>query len=246
MDLTFQKRSFLRGVAGSWRPSTARVSRTLSHNPGAVQRLSGGSETLSGMTTPRHDLLGYARVSTDRQDLAAQVTALQEAGCARVWKEQVSTRATHRPELIDLMTHLRPGDTLVSTRLDRPGRSVPHLLQLVADLDARGANLRCLHQPVDTSTPTGRLTFVILAAVAEFERDLIRERTLEGLAQAAAEGRRGGRPPVITPARIRAAKRMRAEDPPEPIDGIASMLGVSRASVYRMLAEADTTAEPAT
>jgi DNA invertase Pin-like site-specific DNA recombinase len=110
-----------------------------------------------------------------------------------------------RPELDRMLEQLRPGDTVVVWRLDRPGRSLPHLITLVADFEERGVQLRSLTEQLDTSTPAGRLTFHLFAALGEFERELIRERTVAGLQAARARGRKGGRPTVMTPEKLRAA-----------------------------------------
>jgi DNA invertase Pin-like site-specific DNA recombinase len=145
-----------------------------------------------------HSLLGYARVSTLEQDEALQVDALRSAGCARVFVDKASGKLEHRPALDRLLEQLRPGDTLVVWRLDRLGRSLRHLIETVQLLDSRSAVFRSLTEAIDTSTPGGKLIFHVFGALAEFERDLIRERTMAGLAAARARGRRGGRPSVWT------------------------------------------------
>jgi DNA invertase Pin-like site-specific DNA recombinase len=175
--------------------------------------------------------LGYARVSTGDQDLALQLDALHVAGCWRVFTDKASGSLTDRPALVEVLDHLRPGDTLVVWRLDRLGRSLRHLLQMVGDLDARGIGFRSLRECIDTTTPAGRLVFHIFAALAEFERDLIRERTLAGLAAARDRGRAGGRPTVMTAEKFAAAQAMLASS--QPIAAIAKALGVSRATLYR-------------
>ncbi|HEY5134647.1 MAG TPA: recombinase family protein [Candidatus Nanopelagicales bacterium] len=135
-----------------------------------------------------------------------------------------------------MLGQLRPGDTVVIWRLDRLGRSLRHLIDLVAELELRGVGLRSLTESIDTSTPGGKLIFHVFGALAEFERDLIRERTQAGLAAARARGRVGGRPTVWTPEKLRTAQAMR-ESGEHDVATIARILGVSRASVYRGLAE---------
>jgi DNA invertase Pin-like site-specific DNA recombinase len=178
-------------------------------------------------------LLGYARVSTGEQDPALQRDALAAAGCARVWTDVASGARDDRPELAVLLETLLPGDTLVVWRLDRLGRSLRHLIDTVTSLDERGVGFRSLQESIDTTTSGGRLVFHLFGALAEFERDLIRDRTLAGLEAARARGRRSGRPPAMTPAKVRQAERMYADK--TPVSEIASVLGVGRATVYRAL-----------
>ena len=153
-------------------------------------------------------LLGYARCSTTDQDPALQLDALTVAGCERIWTETASGAAAERPKLADLLSHARGGDTLVVWRLDRLGRSLPHLIGLLADLEQRQVQFRSLTEALDTSTAGGRLVFNIFASIAEFERQLVQERTQAGLAAARARGRVGGRPTVMTPAKTRTARRL--------------------------------------
>jgi DNA invertase Pin-like site-specific DNA recombinase len=181
-----------------------------------------------------HTMLGYARVSTLEQDEALQVDALRAAGCARVFVDKASGKLEHRPALDRLMEQLRPGDTLVVWRLDRLGRSLRHLIDTVQLLDARGVVFRSLTESIDTSTPGGKLIFHVFGALAQFERDLIRERTLAGLAAARARGRKGGRPTVWTSEKLRVARDMYASREHD-VATIARVVGVSRASVYRAL-----------
>jgi DNA invertase Pin-like site-specific DNA recombinase len=143
--------------------------------------------------------IGYARVSTREQNFDLQVDALREAGCEKIYTEAVSGARADRPALDELLRNIRPEDVLVIWKLDRLGRSLKHLVDLVGTLMEKGIGLRSLHDPVDTTTPQGRLTFNLFASLAEFERDLIRERTQAGLAAARARGRNGGRPKGITP-----------------------------------------------
>jgi DNA invertase Pin-like site-specific DNA recombinase len=180
-------------------------------------------------------LLGYARVSTGQQELGLQHDALSVAGCERVFSDTASGALDDRPELARVLDHLREGDTLVVWRLDRLGRSLRHLIDTVAMLAARGVGFRSLQENIDTTTPGGRLVFHVFGALAEFERDLIRERTNAGLAAARARGRKGGRPSVMTPDKLAVAREMYASGE-HTVAAIAAVLGVSRASVYRHLA----------
>jgi DNA invertase Pin-like site-specific DNA recombinase len=179
-------------------------------------------------------VLGYARVSTDLQDPALQHDALARAGVDRVWTDQASGTVADRPQLAAVLDYARSGDVLVVWRLDRLGRSVQHLVATVTDLAARGVELRSLSEGIDTTSPAGRLTFHIFAAVAEFEADLIRGRTVAGLDAARARGRVGGRPSVMTPEKRAAVGDLLAR-PGATVTGVARALGVSRASVYRFL-----------
>ncbi len=142
--------------------------------------------------------IGYARVSTKDQTVAPQVDALKKAGCSKVYTEVMSGARSDRPILAKLVENLRPGDILVIWKLDRLGRSLQHLVDLVNDLMARKVGLKSLNDPIDTTTSHGRLTFNLFAALAEFERDVIRERTQAGFSAARARGRQGGRPRGIT------------------------------------------------
>ncbi len=197
----------------------------MSHN----EALSGGFATVLGVG----HLLGYARVSTADQDVALQLDGLRRAGCAQVWTDVGSGALVERPELARLLERLLPGDTLVVWRLDRLGRSLRHLVETVTALEARGVGLRSLQESIDTSTSGGKLVFHVFAALAEFERDLIRERTLAGLEAARSRGRTGGRPSKMTPAKLRQAQTMHAAG--TGVTEIAAVLGLSRATVYRHL-----------
>ncbi len=178
--------------------------------------------------------IGYARVSTLQQDEALQLDALRAAGVDRIFVDRASGKLERRPALDDLLAQARPGDSLVVWRLDRLGRSLRHLIDVVSDLEQRGVGFISLTEALDTTTPGGRLLFHVMGALAEFERDLIRERTVAGLAAARARGRTGGRPTVWTPEKLKTIKAMRATGEHD-IAGIARVLGVSRASVYRAL-----------
>ncbi|MFE5589510.1 recombinase family protein [Streptomyces sp. NPDC056549] len=184
--------------------------------------------------------IGYGRVSTTDQNLDAQRTALEAAGCEEIYLDQISGKLTNRPELDKVMTRLRAGDTLVITKLDRLGRSLKHLLEVSAELEARTVDLVVLDQGLDTSTPVGRFMFQILGAVAEFERSLNVERTMDGLASARAKGKVGGRKSALTPSQVRHARFMRDERdedgrPRHTVQEIADELGVGRATIYRAL-----------
>ncbi len=180
------------------------------------------------------ELLGYARVSTVDQNAGLQLDALQGAGCVRVFSDTASGALDERPELARALDHLRAGDTLVVWRLDRLGRSLRHLIETVGALAEREVGFRSLQESVDTTTTGGRLVFHVFAALAEFERDLIRERTQAGLEAARARGRRGGRPSVMTPEKVAVARGM-YESGEHTVAAIAAVVGVSRASVYRHL-----------
>lgn len=183
--------------------------------------------------------LGYARVSTLEQDEALQRDALEAAGCTRMFVDKASGKLEHRPALDELLGHARAGDTLVVWRLDRLGRSLRHLIDVFSDLDTREIAVVSLTENLDTTTPGGRLVFHVFGALAEFERDLIRERTMAGLAAARARGRRGGRPTVWTPEKRQAAVQMyRSGD--HDVATIARVIGVSRASIYRALRDSNT------
>lgn len=180
-------------------------------------------------------LLGYARVSTTDQDASLQIDALTAAGCYRVFVDTMSGSLEHRPEFDKLLDQLRPGDTLVVWRLDRLGRSIRHLIDQLHALAERGVGFRSLQETIDTTSPGGRLIFHVFAALAEFERDLIKERTNAGLAAARARGRTGGRPPRLSPDQVRTAQRL-YEQQDMTVAQIGNVLGVSRTTVYRSLA----------
>jgi DNA invertase Pin-like site-specific DNA recombinase len=182
------------------------------------------------------DLLGYARVSTSDQNPKLQIDALQEAGCLRVFVDTASGAVAARPELSRLMEQLRPRDTVVVWKLDRLGRSLKHLVETMADLADREVGFRSLQESIDTTTSGGKLIFHVFAALAEFERDLIVERTQAGLAAARARGRTGGRPSVMTSKKIEVARQMyTSKEPKHTVTEIAQVLGVSRATIYRHL-----------
>ena len=156
-------------------------------------------------------LVGYARVSTLDQNPALQRDALAAAGCTKLFEDRASGARADRPGLAQALAFLREGDVLVVWKLDRLGRSLPHLIETVAALAARGVGFRSLTEAIDTTTPGGRLVFHLFGALGQFERDLIRERTRAGLAAAAARGRKGGRKPVVTDDKLRRARALLAQ-----------------------------------
>ncbi|OBJ73863.1 recombinase family protein [Mycobacterium sp. 1274756.6] len=179
-------------------------------------------------------VLGYARVSTVHQSTDMQVEALRAAGADRVWVERASGGRDDRPELAALLEYARSGDVLAVWRLDRLGRSLPHLLSVVEDLDARGVELRSLTEAIDTTSAGGRLVFHVFAAVAQFERSLATERSAAGVAAARAAGRHPGRP-ALPDATVSAVRQLAAAGTPRA--DIARSLRISRSSVYRVLSD---------
>jgi DNA invertase Pin-like site-specific DNA recombinase len=181
-------------------------------------------------------LVGYARVSTDDQDLALQIDSLLGLGVSRdaVFTDKVSGAKTERPGLDACLAHLQHGDTLVVWRLDRLGRSMNHLVQLIEELRNRGVGFRSVSDGfVDTTSPSGELIFHIFSALAQFERRLIQERTRAGLASARARGRLGGRPPIdLDQAKVRAARKLHSDHTLN-IDDICKTLNISRSTYYR-------------
>ncbi|SFJ90388.1 recombinase family protein [Jannaschia pohangensis] len=179
--------------------------------------------------------IGYARVSARDQSPDLQIDALRAAGCARIFTEQASGAARDRAALAAALDHAREGDTLVVWKLDRLARSTRQLIETVEDLQGRGVGFQCLTQDgLDTTTPGGRLIFQVFAAIAEFERETIRERTRAGLAAARVRGRVGGRPRALGPEDLDMA-RVLLRDPDIPVTAIARKLGVSPATLYRAL-----------
>jgi len=177
---------------------------------------------------------GYARVSTGDQDARLQHDALEAAGCYKVFTDTASGALASRPELGKLLDQLRPGDTLVVWRLDRLGRAIRHLIDQLTELQERGIEFRSLQENIDTGSSGGRLVFHIFASLAEFERDLISERTHAGLEAARARGRRGGRPPLLSGDKLRTARKL-YEQQDMTVAQIGEVLGVSRTTVYRAL-----------
>ncbi len=179
-------------------------------------------------------LIGYARVSTDSQSADLQEDALNKEGCVKIFTDHASGAKASRPELDKMLDQLRPGDTVVVWRLDRLGRSLRNLVALVDDLAKRDVGFRSTTEKIDTTSNGGRLIFNIFASLAEFERDLIRERTLAGLASARARGRVGGRPSVMNAKKISTARKL-YDSRQHNVAEIAQMLNVSVATIYRHL-----------
>lgn len=177
--------------------------------------------------------IGYARVSTREQNADGQLDALTAAGCERVFVDTASGKLARRPEWDRCLEQLRGGDELVVTKLDRMGRSVRHLIDVVAELGEREVELVVLAQGIDTASPGGRLLFHVLAAMSEFVGDLISENTHDGLAAARARGRVGGRPTVMTASKLRIARQML--DAGATVTDAAATIGVGRATLYRHL-----------
>jgi len=176
--------------------------------------------------------IGYARVSTDDQHLDLQRDALARAGCGAIYEEAVSGKSAARPELEQCRNALRAGDTLVVWRLDRLGRSLPDLVQIVADLELQGVGFESLTEKIETDSAAGKLVFHVFAALAEFERGLIRERTQAGLVAARARGRSGGRKPKLDDRQVREIKAL-LRDPSMQVADVARRYGVSRTTLYK-------------
>lgn len=182
-------------------------------------------------------LIGYARVSTDDQNLALQLDALTAVVCLKVFSDKMSAAASHRPGLDAALSHLRPGDTLVVWKLDRLGRSMRGLVELAAQLGERGVHFRSLTEAIDTATPLGTFFFHMMGALAQMERELTAERTRAGLAAARARGRLGGRRRALSDSQIQKGKKyfrsgLGATE-------VAAMLGVSVPTIYRAIPAAD-------
>ena len=181
-------------------------------------------------------LIGYARVSTQDQNPDLQKDALQKAGCREIYVDKVTGTAAHRSELQKARARLREGDTLVVWRLDRLGRSLKDLIDWVAYLEQEGVAFKSLQESIDTTTPTGKLVFHMFGALAEFERNLIRERTQAGLAAARARGRKGGRAKALSP-----AKRNRAvelyNNREVSVKEICNMFSISKPTLYSYVRE---------
>ena len=176
-------------------------------------------------------LIGYARVSTQDQNLELQREALTKAGCQKVFEDKVSGTRVDRPGLTKAQEILREGDTLVVWKLDRLGRSVKHLVDLIGELHKQGIQFKSLTDAIDTGTPSGRFFFHVMASLAEMERELIIERTRAGLDVARQLGRKGGRKPKMTESKIESAKKLLASG--MPAKDVANNLGVSVPTLYR-------------
>lgn len=177
-------------------------------------------------------IIGYARVSTDDQNLDAQTDALKAAGAERIFSDKISGVRRDRPELGAMLDQLRPGDVVVVAKYDRLARSLRDLLDLVETIKDRGAGFRSLAEDIDTTTSAGRLVFHVFASIAQFERERIAERTKEGLQAAKARGRIGGRPPALTADQKAEVRRMR-DDEQRHVSEIARLFKVSERTVRR-------------
>jgi DNA invertase Pin-like site-specific DNA recombinase len=181
--------------------------------------------------------IGYARISTRDQNLNLQLDALKKAGCERIYQDIASGAKSERPELDKLLAHIRTGDIIVFWKLDRLGRSLRHLVELVGDLAVRGIGLQSLNDPIDTTSAQGRLVFNLFASLAEFERELIRERTQAGLSAARARGRVGGRPKGLSVQAESTAMAVETlyREGRLSIRAIGERLHISKGTLYRYL-----------
>jgi DNA invertase Pin-like site-specific DNA recombinase len=178
--------------------------------------------------------VGYARVSTSDQNLDLQMDALEAAGCERVIQDVASGAKTSRPGLDEALAYIRPGDSLVVWRLDRLGRSLPHLIHTVTMLEERGIGFQSLQESIDTSTSGGKLIFHMFGALAEFERNLIRERTEAGLRAARARGRKGGRPKALDEKKTQLLYKL-YDERQHSISELCDMMGISKTALYGYL-----------
>ena len=176
--------------------------------------------------------IGYASVSTEDQTLDLQRDALKRARCREIYEEHVSGKNAARPQLEACLKSLREGDTLIVWRLDRLGRSLGDLIHLTHEFKARGVGFASLTEQIDTRSPTGQLVFHVIGALAEFERNLIRERTLAGLKAARARGRKGGRPKKLSPKELKTIRTLLRSNE-VPVQDIAAQFGVNRSTLYR-------------
>ncbi|WP_374088041.1 recombinase family protein [Methylomicrobium lacus] len=181
--------------------------------------------------------IGYAGVSTDDQHLDLQRDALKKSGCSIIYEEKASGKSANRVELGNCLKALRAGDTLVVWRLDRLGRSLQDLVKIVTDLERAGVGFESLIEKIETTSATGKLTFHVFAALSEFERNLIRERTQAGLAAARARGRSGGRKPKLDAKQIREIKTL-LKDPSIAVSTVAKRYGISRTTLYKYVGAA--------
>lgn len=176
--------------------------------------------------------IGYARASTDDQTLDLQRDALKKAKCRQIYEEHASGKNTSRPQLEACLKSVREGDTLIVWRLDRLGRSLADLIRLTQELQARGIGFASLTEKIDTQSPTGRLIFHVFGALAEFERNLIRERTMAGLKAARARGRKGGRPRKLSAKDLKTVKAL-LKSGDIPVSTVAEQFRVARSTLYR-------------
>ena len=178
-------------------------------------------------------IIGYARVSTQEQNLTLQIDALKNAGCEKIYEDQISGSKDNRPGLNDAFVNLREGDTFVVWKLDRLGRSIKHLIELVSNLEKKGITFKSITDSIDTSSPAGRFFFHVMASLAQMERELIIERTRAGLEAAKQQGRIGGRKRAMTNSKIASAKRL-LKSGALPRD-VAADLNISVATLYRYI-----------
>ena len=177
-------------------------------------------------------LIGYARVSKHEQNLDLQLDALKQAGCTKIFTDKISSLKEERKGLTETLDYLRSGDTLVVWKLDRLGRTLKQLIELVGLFNKKGIGFKSLKETIDTTTSTGKLVFHIFAALAEFERDIIHERTRAGLEAARARGRKGGRPTVIDAQKLQLARRL-YESKKVSVTEICKTVHISRSTFYR-------------
>jgi DNA invertase Pin-like site-specific DNA recombinase len=189
---------------------------------------------MSKLTSKSSMLVGYARVSTDDQNLDLQKDALIQIGCERIFEDHFSGAKAERPGLKEALDYVRPGDVLVVWRLDRLSRSLKDLIDMVTLLESRKIGLKSLHESIDTSSSSGKLIFHMFGALAEFERNLIRERTQAGLTAARARGRQGGRPPSLSAAKQKLAVEL-YDERKHTINQICHIMGISKPTLYKYI-----------
>jgi DNA invertase Pin-like site-specific DNA recombinase len=177
-------------------------------------------------------LIGYARISTQDQTLAPQRDALEKVGCEKILTDRVSSTKEERKGLTEALSHLREGDTLVVWRLDRLGRSLRHLIDTITALGERGVGFKSLQENIDTTTSGGKLVFHIFGSMAEFEREIIRERTLAGLASARSRGRKGGRPKALSDKEIQQVRELYKSNT-LPVEDICRRFNITRMTLHR-------------
>ena len=182
-------------------------------------------------------LIGYARVSTEKQNLEMQIASLKKAGCEKIFSEKVTGTRSDRPEYLKMKEYVRNGkDTIVVYKLDRLGRSLKHLISEVQEFDNRKIGFKSIQENIDTNTSSGKFFFHMFAAIAEFEKDIIKERTLTGLNAARARGRKGGRPKKLSDSQLILMKKMHA-DKSNSIQEICDMFSISRPTLFRLLSQ---------
>ena len=213
--------------------------RTVSGHPRCVRELwphhEKADKMIAGRKNGRNQVasIGYARVSTHDQDPALQLDALRAAGCTKTFEDRASGARADRPGLRQALDYVRDGDVLVVWKLDRLGRSLPHLIETVAGLEQLGVGFRSITEAIDTTTSSGRLIFHLFGALGQFERDLIRERTRAGLDAAAARGRKGGRKAVVTAEKLERARAIIAKG--LTVREAATRLKVGKTALYEAL-----------